>query len=434
MKLRVITVGLILVAFPVLAAGVLVAGPSPQAPPGSANRFDAMAAELLPAAIAVRRDLHQHPELGFHETRTAGIVAARLRALKFDEVRTGVGVTGVVGVLKGGRPGPVVAIRADIDALPIPELIDVPYKSQVPNVKHACSHDGHTAMALGVAEMFSRLRAELPGTVVFLFQPAEEGDPDGGATGAVRVLQDWPLTNPTPVAIYGLHLVPAMHVGLIGVNSGPAMSSAGRFVATIIGKKTHGAMPHTGIDPIPIASEVVMALQTIPSRQIAAQEPTIVTVGSIAGGNRYNVIADSVRLEGTVRSFTKDGQATVKAKMESILKGVTSGYGASYTLDFKDNAPVTYNDPSLAASATAALVGAFGKDKVETPAPQMVSEDFAYYQQKIPGFYFFIGVGNPEKGITAMWHTEYYDMDEDALRIGMKAMATVVFDRLTKGQ
>jgi amidohydrolase len=417
MKLKTVSVVLILAAFPVLGMGALVVGQAPAAPSALAARIEAMSTELLPAAIAVRRDLHQHPELGFRETRTAGIVADKLRALKFDEVRTGVGVTGVVGVLKGGRPGPVVALRADIDALPIPELIDVPYKSLVANVKHACGHDGHTAMALGVAEMFSRLRAELPGTVVFLFQPAEEGDPDG---------------NPTPVAIFGLHLVPAMHVGLVGVNSGPAMSSAARFIATIVGKKTHGAMPHTGIDPIPIASEVVMAFQTIPSRQIGAQEPTVVTVGSIAGGNRYNVIADSVRLEGTVRSFSKDGQATVKAKMEAILKGVTSSYGATYTLDYKDNAPVTYNDPKLAASATAALVTAFGKDRVETPTPQMVSEDFAYYQQRIPGFYFFIGVGNPEKGITAMWHTEYYDMDEDALRIGMRAMATVVWDRLNR--
>lgn len=435
MKFRTASGILILAACPVLAVGALVTGQAPAAPSAPsalAARIDAMSTELLPGAIAVRRDLHQHPELGFRETRTAGIVADKLRALKFDEVRTGIGVTGVVAVLKGGRPGPVVAIRADIDALPIPELIDVPYKSLVANVKHACGHDGHTAMALGVAEMFSRLRTELPGTVVFLFQPAEEGDPDGGLTGAVRVLQDWPLTNPTPVAIFGLHLVPAMHVGLIGVNSGPAMSSAARFIATIVGKKTHGAMPHTGIDPIPIASEVVMAFQTIPSRQIGAQEPTVVTVGSIAGGNRYNVIADSVRLEGTVRSFSKDGQATVKAKMEAILKGVTSSYGATYTLDYKDNAPVTFNDPKLAASATAALTAAFGNDRVETPTPQMVSEDFAYYQQRIPGFYFFIGVGNPEKGITAMWHTEYYDMDEDALRIGMRAMATVVIDRLNR--
>ena len=292
-------------------------------------RVDATAAELLPAAIAVRRDLHQHPELGFRETRTAGIVADRLRALKFDEVRTGLGVTGVVGILKGGRPGPVVAIRADMDALPIPELIDVPYKSLVANVKHACGHDGHTAIGLGVAEILSRLRADLPGTVLMLFQPAEEGDPDGGRTGALRVLDDNAFANPKPAAIFGLHLDPQLPVGTVGVTSGPAMAAADRFTITVVGKKTHGAMPHTGIDPIPIASEVVLALQTIPSRQIDVQKPTVLTIGAISGGNRYNVIADSVTLTGTVRTFSKDGPATVKAKMEAILKGFTSSYGAT---------------------------------------------------------------------------------------------------------
>ena len=408
-----------------------------QTAPGPAAlraRVDTFAGELFPAVVAMRRDLHQHPELGFRETRTAGIVAERLRALKFDDVRTGVGVTGVVGVLRGGRPGPVVGIRADMDALPIPELIDVPYKSLVPNVKHACGHDGHTAMALGVAEMFSRMRADIPGTVVFLFQPAEEGDPDGGKPGAIRVLDDWPLTNPTPQAMFGLHLVPMMQVGTIGVNSGSTMASSDRFTITIQGKKTHGAMPHTGIDPVPIASEVVMALQTIPSRQISAQDPTVVTIGSINGGNRYNIVADSVTMQGTVRSLSKDGPATVKAKMTAILTGVTSSYGATYTLDYAEGAPVTYNDPKLAASSSAALVSVFGQDRVQTPLPQMVSEDFAYYAQRVPAFYFFVGVGNPEKGITAMWHTEYYDMDEDGLRVGMRAMATVVLDYLGRGR
>jgi amidohydrolase len=393
-------------------------------------RVDALAAELLPAAIAVRRDLHRYPELGFREKRTAGIVADRLRALKFDEVRTGVGVTGVVGVLKGGRPGPVVAIRTDMDALPLPELIDVPYKSTVPNVKHACGHDGHTAIALGLADIFSRLRADLPGTMVFLFQPAEEGDPDGGRTGALRVLDDWPFTNPTPQVIFGLHLVPMMHVGLVGVNSGSAMASSDRFNITIQGKSTHGAMPHTGLDPIPIASEVVLALQTIPSRQMSAQDPTVVSVGMINGGARYNIIADSVKMEGTVRSLSPTGPATVKSKMDAILKGVTSSYGATYKLDYAEGAPVTYNDPALAAASTAALVAALGQDKVLSPPPQMVAEDFAHYQKRIPGFYFFVGDGNPEKGITAMWHTEYYDMDEDALAVGMRAMASVVLGYL----
>jgi amidohydrolase len=412
----------------------LVVMPSAQTPsaisPALRTRIDALAAELLPWVTGVRRDLHQYPELGFRETRTAGFVADRLRAMKFDDVRTGIGGTGVVGILAGGRPGPVVAVRADMDALPLPELNDVPYKSTVPNVMHACGHDGHTAIALGVAEIFSRLRADVAGTIVMLFQPAEEGDPDGGKTGALRVLDDWPFTNPAPAAIFGLHLVPMMRVGLVGVNSGAAMASSDRFNITIQGKSTHGAMPHTGLDPIPVAAQVVLALQTIPSRQMSAQEPTVVSVGTIAGGARYNIIADSVKMEGTVRSLSPDGPATVKKKMEAILKGVTSSYDATYTLNYAEGAPVTVNEPALAAASSAALVTQLGRDKVTSPAPQMVAEDFAYYQKKIPGFYFFVGVANPDKGITAMWHTEYYDMDEDALGVGMRAMSAVVFGYL----
>jgi amidohydrolase len=316
-----------------------------------------------------------------------------------------------------------------MDALPVPELIDVPYKSIVPNVKHACGHDGHTAMALGVAEIFSRLRADLPGTVVFLFQPAEEGDPDGGLSGARRVLQDWPLQNPTPTAIFGLHVQPELPVGQIGWMSGPAMASSDRFTAKVIGKQTHGAMPHTGIDPVPIAAEIVSAFQTIPARQIDARTPTVVTVGTIAGGSRYNIVADSVTMTGTVRSLSKDGPADVKARMEAILKGVTESRGASYTFDYVMNAPVVFNDPALVAASLPALRSVVG-DQLVNPLPQMVSEDFAYYQQRIPGFYFFLGVANPAKHITAMWHTEYFDLDEDALAIGTRAMATVVSDYL----
>ena len=405
---------------------------APSTPEAARARIDALATELHPAIIEIRRDIHRHPELGFHETRTAGLVAEKLRALKFDEVRTGVGVTGVVGVLKGGRPGPAVAIRADMDALPVPELIDVPYKSLVPNVKHACGHDGHTAMALGVAEIFSRMRADVPGTVVFLFQPAEEGDPDGGPTGARRVLQDWPLQDPTPSAIFGLHVQPELRVGQIGWVSGAAMASSDRFVAKIIGKQTHGAMPHTGIDPVPIAAEVISAFQTIPARQIDARTPTVVSVGTIDGGSRYNIIADSVTMTGTVRSLNKEGPAVVKARMEAILKGVTESRGASYTFEYIENAPVTFNDPELVTASLPALRSVVGDGLIAAPA-QMVAEDFAFYQQRIPGFYFFLGVANPEKHITAMWHTEYFDLDEDALKIGMRAMATVVTDYLYRG-
>ena len=391
--------------------------------------IDRHAGELHPAVIEVRRDIHRHPELGFRETRTAALVAAKLKALGY-EVRTGVGVTGVVGVLKGGKPGPVVAIRADMDALPIPELIDVPYKSTVPNVKHACGHDAHTAMGLGVAEIFSRMRADVPGTVVLLFQPAEEGDPDGGRTGALRMLDDKAFENPAPAAIFGLHVMPTLEVGQIGANVGPAMASSDRFTLTITGRKTHGAYPHTGIDPVPIAAQVVMALQTIPSRQIDAQKPTVVTVGIIQGGNRFNIVADEVSMTGTVRSLDTEGPSIVKGKMEAIVKGITSSFGAAYTLKYEEGAPVTFNDPALAKASIPALEAVAGAGKVVAPPAQMGAEDFAYFQQRIPGFYFFLGVANPARNITAMIHTEHFDIDEQALAIGMRAMATAVADYL----
>lgn len=406
------------------------ASQEPSAPAAVRARIDAIAKELHPSIVEIRRDIHRNPELGFREKRTAALVADKLRALKFDDVRTGVGVTGVVATLKGGRPGPVVAIRADMDALPVPELNEnMPFKSTVPNVKHACGHDGHTSIALGVAEIFSRMRGELPGTVVFLFQPAEEGDPDGGKTGALRVLDDWPLKDPAPQAIFGLHVQPQLRVGQIGYNSGAAMASADRFTATIVGKQTHGAMPHTGIDPVPIAAEAVLAFQTIPSRHIDARTPTVVSVGMIDGGSRFNIIADKVTLTGTVRTLSEDGPKTVKGKMEAILKGITSSYGASYTLDYVETTPVVFNNPALVAASLPALRSVAGNQLVEAP-PQMVAEDFAFYQQRIPGFYFFLGVSNPEKGITAMWHTEYFDLDEQALLVGTRAMATVVADYL----
>ena len=400
-------------------------------PAAMKTKIDAIAAEITPQLVATRRDIHQHPELGFKETRTAGLVADRLRALKFDEVRTGVGGTGVVGILKGGKPGKVVAMRADMDALPIQEAISPVYHSLVPNVNHSCGHDGHTSMLLGVAEIMSRMRADIPGTMMFLFQPAEEGDPDGGDTGAVRVLKAGLFANPKPDVILGLHLDPQIPVGQIGTMAGPTMASSSRFDLKVIGKKTHGAMPHTGIDPVPMAAEIVSAIQTIPARQIDAQSPTVITVGSIHGGNRYNVVADQVEMQGTVRTFSATGPETVKQKLEAIVKGITTAFGGSYELNFRTNAPVTYNDPALAASSRAALESAFGKAAIITPPTlQMVSEDFAYYQKEIPGFYFFVGIKNEAKKITAMWHTEFYDMDEAALPIGVKAMATAALDFL----
>jgi amidohydrolase len=420
---------LVLVLVLVLVPGRAAAQtPALAVPQSVRDQIDRVSAELQPALVEVRRDLHRHPEIGFTETRTAGIVAERLKALGYD-VRTGVGVTGVVGVIAGGKPGPVVAIRADMDALPIPELIDVPYKSTVPNVKHACGHDAHTAIALGVAEIFSRMRAELPGTIKMIFQPAEEGDPAGGRTGALRMLDDKVFESPKPDAIFGLHVMPTLEVGTLGANVGPAMASADRFTVTISGKKTHGAYPHTGVDPVPIAAQVVMALQTIPSRQIDAQKPTVVSVGIIQGGNRFNIIADEVSLTGTVRSLDTEGPSIVKGKMDAIVKGITSSFGATYTLKYEEGAPVTFNDPALARASFPALE-VVAPGKVSSPPAQMGAEDFAYYQQRIPGFYYFLGVANPARNITAMIHTEYFDIDEAAIQMGVRSMATVVADYL----
>ncbi|MBA2356072.1 MAG: amidohydrolase [Acidobacteria bacterium] len=395
------------------------------------QRVAQQAAALRPRLVEVRRDIHRHPELGFREIRTAKLVADRLRALKFDEVREQVGVTGVVGVLRGGRPGKVVGVRADMDALPIPELIEVPYKSTVANVKHACGHDGHVSIGLGVAEVLAGMRAEIPGTVVFLFQPAEEGDPDGGKSGAERMLEAGVFAGPAPTAIFGLHVMPTLQVGTIGVNVGAAMASSNRFTLTIVGKKTHAAYPHTGIDPVVIAAQVVSALQTIPSRMNNAAEPIVLSIGTINGGNRFNIIADQVVLTGTVRTLSQDGPERVRALIERVTRGITEASGATFTLDFPAGNPVTFNDPTLASASVPVLAEVMGgRDRLTSPPPQMGAEDFALYQQKIPGLFFFLGVGNTEKKITAMIHTEYFDMDEDALPLGVRALTSVTLDYL----
>ena len=395
------------------------------------QRIATEATALVPRLVETRRDLHAHPELGFRETRTAKLVADRLRSLGFDEVREQVGVTGVVGVLKGGKPGKVVGVRADMDALPIPELIEVPYKSTVPNVKHACGHDAHVSIGLAVAEVFSRMRADIPGTVVFLFQPAEEGDPDGGKTGALRMLEGGVFAGPTPAAIFGLHVMPTLQVGTLGVNVGAAMASSNRFTATIVGKKTHAAYPHTGIDPVPVAAQAITALQTIASRMNNAAEPIVVSVATINGGNRYNIIADQVTFGGTVRTLSKDGPERVRTLMERVLKGVADASGATYTFEFPNGNPVTFNEETLATASLPILAEAVGgRQRILAPPPQMGAEDFAMYQEKMPGLFFFLGVGNTEKKITAMIHTEYFDLDEAALPIGVRALAGVTLDYL----
>src|ERR1043165_8270276 len=280
---------------------------------GAADALSARAAEIARAAealrprlIETRRDFHQHPELSNREERTARVVAERLRALGLDEVRTNVAGHGVVALLKGSRPGPVVALRADLDALPINETLDVPYKSLVPGVKHACGHDAHTTIELGVAEILSKMRGQIHGAVKFLFQPAEEGPPAGEEGGASLMIKEGALDNPRPAVIFGLHTMPSIEAGQVAYHSGPAMASSDRILITIHGKKSHGAQPQMGVDAIVVAAECITALQTIHSRRIDPLEPLVLTIGTIKGGDRNNIIAGEVEMTGTMRTFNEE--------------------------------------------------------------------------------------------------------------------------------
>jgi amidohydrolase len=392
------------------------------------------AAEALrPTLVAQRRDFHQHPELSNREERTAKVIADKLRALGLEDIKTGVGKYGVTALLKGKLPGGVVAVRADMDALPIQENIDVPYKSKNDGVKHACGHDAHMAIQLGVAELLSQMRDQIRGTIKFIFQPAEEGAPAGEQGGAKVMIEEGALANPAPSAIFGLHVMPTIEVGQVGVNNGAAMASADRINIKIKGKKVHGAYPHDGVDAVVVAAECITALQTIRSRRIDTQDPLVITIGSIHGGNRFNIIADEVVLEGTMRTLSENARTKAKAMIDQTLKGITAAYGASYELNIPASVnPVTYNDPKLVAATLPTFRRVLGEANVSAPKPQMGAEDFSLFQQKIPGIFYFLGVGNKAKGVTAMIHTAEFDLDENALVIGVKTMSNVLVDYLDR--
>ena len=395
----------------------------------------ARAAEALRAKLVEqRRDFHMHPELSNREERTARVVAERLKALGLDEVKTGVGRHGVVALLKGAKPGPVVAVRADMDALPINETIDVPYKSRTPGVKHACGHDVHTTVELGVAEVLSGMRDEINGTVKFIFQPAEEGPPTGEEGGAPLMIKEGVLENPKPAAIFGLHTEPNVQAGQIGYHSGPAMASSDTFNIVIRGRGAHGAQPQNGVDAVVVASQCVLALQNIRSRRIDPLEPLVITVGTIAGGQRFNVIASEVKMTGTMRTLNNDVRERAVALMRETLQNVTAAYGATYELNFEGSNPVTYNEPSLVEQTLPTIRRVVGDGNAIPLRPFMPAEDFAQYQKIVPGFYYFLGVGNRAKGITAGWHTPEFDVDEESLVVGVKVMSNVLLDYLERNK
>lgn len=392
------------------------------------------AAEALQETlVAQRRDFHMYPELSNREERTARVIAEKLHALGLDEIRTGVSRHGIVALLKGARPGPTVAVRADMDALPIEETLEVPYRSRHPGVKHACGHDVHMTVALGVAELLSRMRQEIAGSVKFIFQPAEEGAPEGEESGAGQMIREGALENPRPEAIFAFHANPLLEVGKIGYAPAAALASSDSFTIRILGKRVHAAWPHEGIDPIVVAAECISALQTIRSRRLDPVEPMVLSIGSIHGGNRHNILADEVRMEGTLRTHNEGLRERAIALVGELVNGVAAAHGARAEVIWSPRSnPPTINDSALVSASLPVLRRVVGEANVVQVPPAMGAEDFALYQKQIPGVMFWLGVGNPARGITAMLHTSEFDADEDSLTVGVRVMTHLVLDYLER--
>ena len=400
--------------------------------------LDAEVARITQQVVAWRRDIHEHPELGNHETRTAKIVADHLRSLGM-EVRSGIAKTGVIGVLRGGKPGPVVALRADMDALPVTEEVDLPFKStatstfggQPVGVMHACGHDAHTAMLLGAADVLVSGKADLPGTVVFIFQPAEEGPPPGEAGGAPLMMAEHALSSPKPDAIFGLHVWPD-EVGKITYRPKGAMSAQDVLGIIVHGRQTHGAQAWRGIDPIVVASQIVMGLQTITARQTdITLAPSVVTVGTIHGGIRHNIIPDSVVMTGTIRSFDAEMRKDINMRIRRTAERIAEASGATATVTITPQAELLYNDPVLTARMAPTIERVAG-GKVNPSGLWMPSEDFSAFTRDIPGFYFFLGANKP--GVTAEQaapnHSPRFFVNEEVLPVGVKAYVALARDYL----
>ena len=407
------------------------------------SQIDARVPQVMSKVVAWRRDIHAHPELSNRETRTADLVAQHLRSLGL-EVRTGVAHTGVVGVLRGGRPGPVVALRADMDALPVTEAVDVPFASKVRatyngqdvGVMHACGHDSHVAMLMGVAEVLAGMRGEIPGTVKFIFQPAEEGAPAGERGGAELMIEEGALDDPKPSAIFGLHVFP-YPTGEIRYRPGGAMASADAFRIVVHGRQTHGALPWAGIDPIVIASQIIMGLQTITSRQIdVTAAPSIVTVGAINGGVRYNIIPDSVVMIGTIRTFDTAVRNDIHQRVRRTAESIAQSAGATAEVVIDTTTAVTYNDPALTERILPTLREVAGAGHVTLGPPITAAEDFSRYQQRIPGVFFFLGITPPgtDPSKAAPNHSPRFFVDEAAFPVGVRALAHLAVDYLSRGR
>ncbi len=383
--------------------------------------------ELVPDMVALRRDLHEHPELAFEEVRTAGIVAQRLRALGL-EVQTGVAKTGVVGLLRGGASktgAKTIAIRADMDALPIHEQNDIDYRSTVDGKMHACGHDGHTSIALAVADILSKRRDELTGNVKFIFQPAEEM-----IGGAEPMVKEGAMEGVD--GIIGLHLISDYPVGRVGVRAGSVFASADKFVATIKGKGGHAAMPEASVDPIVIGAYIITALQTLISRETSPFSPAVVTIGRVVAGTAFNIIPETAELQGTMRAFSHEHREKLVRRITEVATGVASAMGATCNVTFIDGCPPCVNDASMTEVVHKAAVESVGADKIDDGEVVLTtgSDDMACFLNAVPGCYFIVGANNPAKGANYPHHHPNFNVDEDAMPVGVEVLTRAALDFL----
>ncbi|TKS55146.1 amidohydrolase [Luteimonas yindakuii] len=421
-------------------------------PAAIASAADAQRAEVTRAAATLqekvvdwRRDIHQHPELSNRETRTAAKVADHLRSLGL-EPRTGIAHHGVTAVVKGGRPGPRLALRADMDALPVTEATGLPfastatdtYRGQSTGVMHACGHDVHTAILMGVAEALVGMREQLAGEVLFVFQPAEEGAPEGEEGGARLMLEEGVFAGFKPDAVFGLHVFSTLNADTIGVRAGPTMAASDRFGMKVIGRQTHGSRPWGGVDPILAAAQIVNQSQAIVSRQMdISKQPVVLTFGAINGGIRYNIIPDSVELVGTIRTFDEAMRADVFRRLASVAEHVAAANGATVEAQIpaEEGNPVTFNNEALTARMRPSLEAAAGAGNVVEMPLVMGAEDFSLYAQEVPGLFFFVGATTvgADAASAPSNHSPKFDVDESALDLGLRAMLQATLDYLDDG-
>ena len=394
--------------------------------------------EIEPQVIEWRHYFHQNPELSNREFKTAEKIAAHLKNLGM-EVKTGVGKTGVVGILKGDQPGKVVALRADIDGLPVTERNSLPYKSNVTStfldketgVMHACGHDTHISILMGVAEVLSENKNLLKGTIKFIFQPAEEGPPPGEEGGAKLMIKEGVLQNPDVDVIFGLHINSETPVGTIKYKPGGTMASVERFVINVIGKSTHGSAPWTGVDPIVISAKIIDGLQTIISRESPlVEEAAVITVGKITSGVRFNIIPESAEMIGTVRTLDPKMRDMIIRRMTEMTRDIAKDYGGSATIEFQNNTSITDNDPELTAQMLPTLQNVAGADNVTLMKATTGGEDFSYFQEKVPGLYFFLGGMTPGNTTPYPHHTPDFQIDDKGMILGVKALSQLTIDYL----